>query len=40
MKIILTLIVDPQGIVRWEGYPLLEGHELSENVVEEVLAQK
>src|SRR6266705_1537323 len=25
-----VLIIDPQGIVCWEGFPLLEGHELTE----------
>ena len=35
-----VMIIDPQGIVRWEGYPLLDGHELTEKVVEQILAQK
>jgi cytochrome c biogenesis protein CcmG/thiol:disulfide interchange protein DsbE len=34
-----VVIVDPEGIVRWEGYPFLEGHELSEEVVREVLRE-
>ena len=34
-----VLIIDPKGIVRWEGYPLLEGHELTETVVKEILKQ-
>jgi len=34
-----VLIIDPQGIVRWEGYPFLEGHELSENVVADIIAR-
>ncbi|HEU0038495.1 MAG TPA: TlpA disulfide reductase family protein [Verrucomicrobiae bacterium] len=34
-----VLIIDPQGIVRWEGFPLLEGHELTEKVVAEILAK-
>ena len=25
-----VIILDPQGVVRWEGFPFLEGHELSE----------
>lgn len=33
-----VLIIDPKGIVRWEGYPLLGGHELTEQVVEDLLA--
>jgi thiol-disulfide isomerase/thioredoxin len=32
-----VLILDPKGVVRWEGFPLLEGHELTEAVVREVL---
>ncbi len=34
-----VLIIDPQGIVRWEGFPFLEGYELTAAVVAEVLAQ-
>ncbi len=34
-----VLIIDPQGIVRWEGFPLLDDHELTEKVVAEILAQ-
>jgi cytochrome c biogenesis protein CcmG, thiol:disulfide interchange protein DsbE len=34
-----VMIIDPQGIVRWEGYPLLEGHELTEKVVADILAK-
>lgn len=33
------IIVDPNGIVRWEGFPFLDGHELTEKVVEEILAK-
>lgn len=33
-----VILVDPQGIVRWEGFPLLEGYELNAKVVAEVLA--
>jgi glucarate dehydratase len=32
--------LDPEGIVRWEGYPLLDGHELSEKVIEGLLPAK
>ena len=35
-----VILVDPDGIVRWEGFPLLEGEELTEKVVEEILAGK
>jgi len=31
------MIIDPQGIVRWEGFPFLSGHELTEEVVENLL---
>jgi len=34
-----VMILDPQGIVRWEGFPLLEGHELTEKVVADILAK-
>ena len=34
-----VIILDPQGIVRWEGFPLLEGHELTEKVVADILAK-
>jgi cytochrome c biogenesis protein CcmG/thiol:disulfide interchange protein DsbE len=33
-----VLIIDPHGIVRWEGYPFLEGQELNEAVVANILA--
>lgn len=32
-----VMIIDPQGIVRWEGFPLLDGYELTEKVVADVL---
>lgn len=32
-----VIIIDPQGIVRWEGYPLLAGYELTEKVIEGLL---
>jgi len=28
-----VLLIDPKGIVRWEGYPFLDGQELTEKVV-------
>jgi cytochrome c biogenesis protein CcmG/thiol:disulfide interchange protein DsbE len=34
-----VLILDPEGIVRWEGYPLLDGHELTEKVVADLIAK-
>jgi cytochrome c biogenesis protein CcmG/thiol:disulfide interchange protein DsbE len=33
------IIIDPQGIVRWEGFPFLGGHELTEKVIEDILAK-
>jgi len=32
-----VIIVDPKGIVRWEGFPLLTGYELTEQVVADLL---
>lgn len=32
-----AIIVEPGGHVVWEGFPLLEGHELTEQVVEKIL---
>lgn len=32
-----VIIIDPQGIVRWEGYPLLNGYELTPAVVRNLL---
>ncbi len=34
-----VLLMDPEGIVRWEGFPLLEGRELTDGVVEQLLNQ-
>jgi len=34
-----VILMDPNGIVRWEGFPLLEGHELTETVVADILAR-
>jgi cytochrome c biogenesis protein CcmG/thiol:disulfide interchange protein DsbE len=31
------ILVDPKGIVRWEGLPLLPGHELTEEVVRDII---
>jgi cytochrome c biogenesis protein CcmG, thiol:disulfide interchange protein DsbE len=31
------ILVDPSGIVRWEGLPTLPGHELTEAVIQEIL---
>jgi cytochrome c biogenesis protein CcmG/thiol:disulfide interchange protein DsbE len=32
-----VILIDPKGIVRWEGYPLLEGEELTEKAVADVI---
>lgn len=32
-----VLLIDPKGIVRWEGFPLLEGDELTLQVVQQVI---
>lgn len=32
-----AILVEPRGHVVWEGYPLLEGHELTPEVVERIL---
>jgi thiol-disulfide isomerase/thioredoxin len=32
-----AMIIDPNGIVRWEGFPLLRGFELTETVMKEIL---
>jgi len=34
-----VMIMDPEGVVRWEGFPLLEGNELTEKVVSDILAK-
>ena len=31
------VLIDPQGIVRWEGYPSLEGFELTSNIIENII---
>lgn len=31
------ILIDPDGIVRWEGFPALEGHEFSKEVLEKLL---
>jgi thiol-disulfide isomerase/thioredoxin len=33
------VIVDPQGIVRWEGFPFLPGYELTDKVVVDIINQ-
>ncbi len=32
-----AMILEPDGYVVWEGFPLLDGHELTEEIVEKIL---
>jgi len=32
-----TVLIDPEGIVRWEGYPLLKGFELTEEIINKII---
>ena len=34
-----VILIDPTGIVRWEGFPLLDGYELTDKVVADLLAR-
>lgn len=34
-----VIVMDPEGIVRWEGFPLLDGHELTGKVLEDLFAK-
>jgi hypothetical protein len=31
------ILVDPNGIVKWEGFPGLEGHELTSEVIKNII---
>lgn len=31
------ILIDPDGIVRWEGYPLLENYELTEKILGDLI---
>jgi thiol-disulfide isomerase/thioredoxin len=33
------LIIDPNGIVRWEGFPFLQGYELTDKVVADIISR-
>ena len=33
-----VIILEPEGYVIWEGFPLQEGYELSEEIIEKILA--
>lgn len=32
-----VVLIDPKGIVRWEGFPFLKGHELTSKVIKEII---
>ena len=34
-----VLIIDPQGYVRWEGFPFLDGYELNARVVADIITR-
>jgi cytochrome c biogenesis protein CcmG/thiol:disulfide interchange protein DsbE len=34
-----VIVMDPEGVVRWEGFPFLGGHELTGAVLEEIFAK-
>jgi len=34
-----VILIDPKGIVRWEGFPFLDGYELSEKVIADIIAK-
>ncbi|MCU0351544.1 MAG: TlpA family protein disulfide reductase [Flavobacterium sp.] len=33
------VLIDPKGIVRWEGWPHLKGHELTSQVIKDIIAK-
>ena len=33
------ILIDPHGVIRWEGYPLLNGYELTGKVVADIIKQ-
>jgi thiol-disulfide isomerase/thioredoxin len=34
-----VILIDPDGIVRWEGFPALEGFELTEKVISDIISK-
>lgn len=34
-----VVLIDPQGIVRWEGFPFLTGNELTDAVLEDIFSK-
>ena len=34
-----VIIIDPKGVIRWEGYPMLKDYELTEKIVADLISQ-
>jgi len=34
-----VIVIDPKGIVRWEGFPLLHGYELTDGVLKDIFSK-
>jgi cytochrome c biogenesis protein CcmG/thiol:disulfide interchange protein DsbE len=34
-----VILIDPHGVIRWEGYPMLQDYELTEKVVADIIKQ-
>jgi thiol-disulfide isomerase/thioredoxin len=34
-----VIIIDPHGVIRWEGYPFLDGYQLTEKVMTDLISQ-
>ena len=34
-----VVLIDPKGIVRWEGFPFLGGHELTSKAIQDIIAK-
>lgn len=34
------ILIDPNGIVRWEGFPLLEGYELTSEIIKNIIEKE
>ncbi len=37
LRMAVTKLLEPEGYVVWEGFPLLKGYELTHKIVENVL---
>jgi cytochrome c biogenesis protein CcmG, thiol:disulfide interchange protein DsbE len=31
-----VVLIDPQGVVRWQGFPFLAGHQLTDEIIEDI----